>query len=99
MKEFSIKTIYELVADNHSVASALHFLGIHFYHYSEMTLQQACERKGLDINVVINRIVKTIESGSRTEIRLVEYPLDLVLEYLKHSHYLYIKEKIPFLSD
>jgi regulator of cell morphogenesis and NO signaling len=28
----------------------------------------------------------------------VSYPIDLIIEYLKHSHYLFVKQKLPYIG-
>jgi regulator of cell morphogenesis and NO signaling len=30
---------------------------------------------------------------------LVAYPVDLIIEYLKHSHFLFVKHKLPYIAN
>jgi regulator of cell morphogenesis and NO signaling len=32
------------------------------------------------------------------DLPLVSYPIDLIIEYLKHSHFLFIKHKLPYIA-
>lgn len=93
------KTIQELVSDNHAVASALHFLGVHFTNYSEENLSQLCAAKGWKVEWLISSIEDMIHQSSINNIQAQELPIDLLIEYLKHNHFVFIKRKLPFLSE
>ena len=96
MKE---KTIFQLIADNHLLASALHFLGIHFNNYSEHTLADICKERGLNVEVVESRIKDALKNENKNEIRFEGLPIELLVEYLKHNHYIFIKQRLPFITD
>ncbi len=98
MMEFVSKKVNELVSENYEYASVLHHLGISFYHYSDETLAQVCKQKGLDMNPV----VKSLEKIGNEEVGQVhwdEFPIDLILEYLKHGHAVFIKHKLPYMAN
>ena len=89
--------ITELVDSNYIYASVLYYFGIEFYNYSEYTLEQACYEKGLNPKSVINGL----ESFSKkdNEVAIQEYPIDLIIEYLKHTHFIFIKQKLPYIGN
>ena len=91
------KRINDIVDDNYVYASVLFYLGIEFYHYSEKTLEQVCIDKGLDIQTVINRL-ESVSNKDEDKLQLSGYPIDLIVEYLKHTHYIFIKEKLPYIA-
>lgn len=89
--------IQDLVDQNYVHAYVLFYLGIRFYEYSELTLAQVCERRGLKVE----QIVKELESPTHlreADLPLISYPIDLIIEYLKHSHFLFIKHKLPYIA-
>nr|MCU0358457.1 hemerythrin domain-containing protein [Cyclobacteriaceae bacterium] len=91
------KRIAQLVEDNYVNAYTLYYFGIRFDEYSEFTLVQVCEQKGLNVD----QVVRELESPTylrEEELPLISYPIDLVIEYLKHSHYLFIKHKLPYIA-
>lgn len=91
------KRIAELVDENYIHAYVLYYFGIHFYEYSELTLEQVCLEKGLKVE----QVVRELESPSHlkeADLPLVSYPTDLIIEYLKHAHFLFIKHKLPYIS-
>jgi regulator of cell morphogenesis and NO signaling len=99
MDKFALKNtrIDELVDKNYVHAYVLFYLGIRFYEYSELTLAQVCEKRGLKVE----QIVKELESPTHlkeADLPLISYPIDLIIEYLKHSHFLFIKHKLPYIA-
>jgi regulator of cell morphogenesis and NO signaling len=89
--------IAELVNQNYVHAYVLFYFGIRFYEYSELTLDQVCKRK----NLKIEQVLRELESPSylrEADLPLVSYPIDLIIEYLKHSHFLFIKHKLPYIA-
>lgn len=91
------KRIAELVDQNYVHAYVLFYFGIRFYEYSEFTLEQVCQKRGLKIE----QVVKELEVPTflqEADLPLVSYPIDLIIEYLKHSHFLFIKHKLPYIA-
>jgi regulator of cell morphogenesis and NO signaling len=91
------KLIAELVDQNYVHAYVLFYFGIKFYEYSEFTLDQVCRQRSLKVE----QVVKELESPTHLEeadLPLVSYPIDLIIEYLKHSHFLFIKHKLPYIA-
>jgi regulator of cell morphogenesis and NO signaling len=92
------RKITELIDENYIYAYVLYYFGIQFYEYSEKTLAQVCKNKGLNPA----QVVRSLESISKPEpapqIPVDELPVDLVIEYLKHTHHVFIKEKLPYIG-
>jgi regulator of cell morphogenesis and NO signaling len=89
--------ISELVDQNYVHAYVLYYFGIQFYEYSSLTLEQVCNQRGLRVD----QVIREMESPSylrEAELPLVSYPIDLIIEYLKHSHFLFIKHKLPYIA-
>lgn len=95
--EFKDKRISELVDLNYVHAYVLFYFGIRFYEYSELTLEEVCKKKGLRTD----QVVRELESPTHlreADLPLVSYPIDLIIEYLKHSHFLFVKHKLPYIA-
>lgn len=89
--------LQELVDKNYVHGYVLFYLGIRFYEYSELTLAQVCAKRGLKVE----QVVKELESPTHlqeADLPLITYPIDLIIEYLKHSHFLFIKHKLPYIT-
>jgi regulator of cell morphogenesis and NO signaling len=89
--------ISELVDRNYVHAYVLFYFGIRFYEYSELTLEQVCQQRGLKVDQVI-REMEAPSHLQEADLPLVSYPTDLIIEYLKHSHFLFIKHKLPYIA-
>ena len=96
------KKINELVSQDSVFAWVLHFFGISFYKYSDYTLDQLCEQKGISKETFISQI-ESFSQNMQLNDQLVdsinEYPIDLIIEYLKHTHHRFVKHRLPYLSD
>ena len=89
--------IHEIVDKDYVFAQALYFFGVKFYDYSEETLEQLSSAKGFTAEQVIRKM-DTLRSEEIPGPDLFRsYSVDLIVEYLKHAHYIYIKEKLPYL--
>jgi regulator of cell morphogenesis and NO signaling len=92
------KTIEQIISENHFVAEALHFLGIHFNNYSSKTIEDVCKEKGLSLNLVLQKIQEeSIPKPHKELIKFDNLSLDLLIEYLKHNHFIFIKHRLPFI--
>jgi regulator of cell morphogenesis and NO signaling len=89
--------IAELVDQNYVHAYVLFFFGIRFYEYSEFTLEQVCNAKGLKTDQVVKEL-ETPTHVHEADLPLISYPVDLIIEYLKHSHFIFIKHKLPYIA-
>ncbi len=99
MDKFALKDtpIQELVEKNYVHGYVLYYLGIRFYEYSELTLAQVCQQRGLKVE----QVIRELESPTHlreADLPLITYPIDLIIEYLKHAHYLFIKHKLPYIA-
>jgi regulator of cell morphogenesis and NO signaling len=89
--------ISDLVDQNYVHAYVLFYFGIRFYEYSELTLAQVCQKQGLRVE----QVIRELESPTHlreADLPLVSYPIDLIIEYLKHSHFLFVKHKLPYIA-
>jgi regulator of cell morphogenesis and NO signaling len=92
------KKLSELISENYLYASVLYFFGIEFYNYPENTLEQICQEKGLKVNAVVRKLEESVNGKTDDKIPLLDIPIDLLLEYLKHSHHTFVKQKLPYLA-
>jgi regulator of cell morphogenesis and NO signaling len=94
--EICDKKINDLVGENYVYASVLYYFGIQFYNYSEQTLDQACKDRGLNTAHVIHSL-ESINQVEKPQLALSSLPVDLVVAYLKHTHFTFIKQKLPYI--
>ncbi|MDW3196821.1 MAG: hemerythrin domain-containing protein [Cytophagales bacterium] len=92
------KSIASVIEENFVYARALHYLGIEFFDNEQKTLSEICEERGISRQKMIKCFYDFDNSKKCSFAELSRYPVDLLLEYLKHSHHLFIKEKLPYIS-
>ncbi|HEY5690202.1 MAG TPA: hemerythrin domain-containing protein [Cyclobacteriaceae bacterium] len=92
------KRIKDLVDQNNVHAYVLYYLGIKFYEYSEQTLEQVCAHMGLRVGQVVKELESPNENFQEADLPLISYPIDLIIEYLKHAHFTFVKHKLPYIS-
>ena len=92
------RRIAELVDENYAYASVLYYFGIKFYDYDEKTLEQVCHEQGLDVHDVIQDLEAVYEQDEDQIVGLSALPIDVIIAYLKHTHFQFIKERLPYLS-
>ncbi len=92
------RKIEDIVNDNYVFGAVLYYFGIEFYRYNDQTLREVCHQRGLSPGSV-SRKLESIENVTREEkLALQNFPMELLVEYLKHSHYLFVKEKLPYIA-
>ncbi|EMR04208.1 hemerythrin domain-containing protein [Cesiribacter andamanensis] len=88
--------ITELIEKNYVFASVLYYFGIEFYEYSEQTLEQVCQQRGLRVQQVVDSLESALQQPETPN--LTSLPVDIIIAYLKHSHYLFVKHKLPYIA-
>ena len=92
------RRIKELVDQDNVRAYVLYYFGIKFYEYSEQTLEQVCHEKGLKVEQVVRELESPGANFQEADLPLISYPVDLIIEYLKHAHFLFVKHKLPYIA-
>ena len=99
MQAIQERTINDLVAENYVRASVLYYFGVNFYDNKERTLKEVCAECGLNIQTVIKSLASVHQKQEVSELRLMAYPIDLVVEYLKHSHAVFVKKRLAYIAQ
>ena len=92
------RRIAELVDQDNLRAHVLYYFGIKFFEFPEHTLEQVCHEKGLLVDAVIKELESPGEKFKGADLPLINYPVDLIMEYLKHAHFLFVKHKLPYIG-
>jgi regulator of cell morphogenesis and NO signaling len=91
------RKISEIVSDNYVSGAVLYYFGIEFYHYNDQTLEEVCHQRGLSPQLVIRQLESVEKVSTEEKLELQKFPAELLVEYLKHSHYLFVKQKLPYI--
>ncbi len=92
------RTIHSIIDENFVMAKVLDYFGVAFYKYSERTLEALCSEKNLPLETVLRNMERYKPLSQVDRNTIANYPIDLIIEYLKHSHHIFIKQKLPYLA-
>ena len=76
----------------------LYYFGIGFYEYSEKTLEEVCRDKGLKMEKVVQELESPTYPRPEENPPLASYSINVIIEYLKHAHFIFVKRKLPYIS-
>ncbi|SDK81198.1 regulator of cell morphogenesis and NO signaling [Catalinimonas alkaloidigena] len=93
------RTIEELVTENHARAAVLYQEGIPFYDCGSLTLAEVCRRRGYSVDLLLNRLKQRIAPPTREDLAWATYPVNAIIAFLRHTHRLYLREKLPFVRQ
>lgn len=99
MADLQHQTISDLVAQDSIRASVLFHFGVKFYDHQQATLEEVCMNHGLSVEVVVKGMESIDQTDQKDEVQLRAYPIDLVIEYLTHTHHLFVKQRLPYIAQ
>lgn len=93
------KEIGHYVAEDYRTAAVFTKYKIDFCCQGNRTVEQACEKKNIDSNLVIDELNQVLNSKGGESIDYQSWPLDLLAEYVEKKHHRYVEEKTPVLRQ
>lgn len=93
------KEIGQFVADDFRTAAIFSKYKIDFCCNGNRTIEEACDKKGIDSTALMDEINTILNSKSGETIDYKSWPLDLLADYIEKKHHRYVEEKIPILRQ
>lgn len=93
------KEIGQYVADDFRTAAIFSKYKIDFCCNGNRTVAEACDKKGIDSNVLLDELNAVLNSKIGETIDYKSWPIDLLVEYIEKKHHRYVEEKIPVLRQ
>jgi len=91
------KEIGQYVAEDFRTAAIFSKYKIDFCCNGNRTLDEVCNKKGMDPNVLVDELNAVLRTSGGESIDYKSWPLDLLAEYIEKKHHRYVEEKIPVL--
>lgn len=91
--------IGDLVAEDYRAASVFGNYGIDFCCQGNRTINDACEKKGIDSSKVVRDLNEILSAKSSGSIDYRSWPLDLLADYVEKKHHRYVENKIPIIKQ
>ena len=98
-KDLQSKKVFDLVKDDYQYAKVLSSFGIDFYNHYNENLSELCTSKGISSDKLLGYRQSINESFDFGNDVLISTPINLVIEYLKHNHNYFVKNKLPYLQN
>ena len=98
-KNMDNSKVFDIISNDFKYAKVLDSFGINFYDHYDNTIDQICKRKGLSSSSIHGYRVAMDESFDLDLKTLESSPINLVIEYLKHNHSYFIKNKLPYIKS
>lgn len=96
MTELRSRTVADLVTENIKTAHVFKKYGIDFCCGGGISIEKACEKAGLDQDVVINELLNVNSAVDRAT-NYNQWELDFLTDHIINVHHTYVEENIPLL--
>ncbi|WP_418602371.1 iron-sulfur cluster repair di-iron protein [Hwangdonia sp.] len=99
LQKDSEKQIGQFVAEDYRTAAVFSKYKIDFCCNGNRSINEACEKKGIDSNVLLDELHSVLNNKGGESIDYKSWPLDLLIDYIEKKHHRYVEEKIPVLRQ
>ena len=99
LQKHTQKEIGQYVAEDFRTAAIFSKYKIDFCCNGNRTVEEACDKKSINSNQLIDELQKVLDSKGGETIDYKSWPLDLLAEYIEKKHHRYVEEKIPVLRQ
>lgn len=89
------ETIGEIAASDLRKAAIFKKYGLDFCCGGKNTLRAACQKKGLNYNVVQEELSKAELTVSGVTLPYNDWPLDFLVDFIVQTHHLYVRKTLP----
>jgi len=93
------KEIGQFVAEDYRTAAIFSKYKIDFCCNGNRTVEEACDKKSIDSNLLMDEINIILNSKSGETIDYKSWPLDLLVDYIEKKHHRYVEEKTLILRQ
>jgi regulator of cell morphogenesis and NO signaling len=91
--------IGQLVAEDYRTAAVFHTYGIDFCCQGNRTLKDACTKKNIDTQNIVNDLNSVVNQQSGNSHDYQSWHLDLLADYIEKKHHRYVVEKTPIIKQ
>lgn len=98
MKLSEKNSVGELVASDYRTAEVFTKHQIDFCCKGGQTIEAVCEKKKIDIKVLLQELENATNSDSYQTINFKEWPLDLLVDFIEKKHHRYVVQKTPTIQ-
>jgi regulator of cell morphogenesis and NO signaling len=89
-------TVGEIVAKNFRTAQIFEKFGLDFCCGGKKSISDACSKRGVDANEVIDELLMVNENGSRQN-DYFSWEIDFLIDYIIEVHHSYVSKSMPVI--
>src|SRR5690606_20898049 len=89
------RTVGEIVAERPNQSRVFQAYGIDFCCQGNRTLRQACERKGVSLESVVEQLETELREKPAPESNPADLPPAELARYIVDTHHRYLRDEIP----
>lgn len=94
------RRVSEIVRDNYRTADVFKRLGINYCCGGNISLEEACTNKGINLHEVETALQPAFSSTPLTgSIQYADWKMDFLIDYLVNIHHAYLKMTLPPLTE
>lgn len=90
-------TVGEIVSKNFRTAQIFEKFGLDFCCGGKKTLSDACSKRGVDANEVIDELLKVNETGGSRQKDYFTWEIDFLIDYIIEVHHSYVSKSMPVI--
>ncbi len=92
-------TLSEIVTNNYKSAAVFEKYGLDFCCHGKISVSEACEEKGINVQEVLVQLENLNENNSKdSREQFNQWELDFLADYIINVHHKYIRDIIPVIS-
>jgi regulator of cell morphogenesis and NO signaling len=91
------RTVGEIVAERPAQSRIFQSFGIDFCCQGGRTVREACMRKGISAEAVVEQLEAELRDKPAPEVNPAELPLEELVGYIVTTHHQYLREELPRL--
>lgn len=89
------QTIAEIVSADYRAAGVFKKNGLDFCCGGKIPVSQACEKHGLDANLLMEELNQVTSTSTGNEIDFKQWTPELLIAYIEQMHHKYVSDAIP----
>lgn len=89
-------TLAEIAAGDFRTAAVFNKYGLDFCCGGKKTIEEACSKKGLDSEAIVDELLKAITNDS-DHLHFNDWSADFLADYIVNNHHAYTKRIIPLI--
>jgi len=91
------RTVGEIVAERPSQSRIFQAFGIDFCCQGGRTLREACEKKGIALDAVVDQLEAELRDKPAPEVNPAVFPPEDLADYIVEKHHRYLRDELPRL--